>query len=728
MAPGTHATRSDLVDLRGQIERVTFTNEENGYTVAKVRVYGRRQAVTVIGNLINPTPGEIIVMQGRWSHHVKYGEQFEIASYHCAIPATVHGIERYLASGLVRGIGPVMAKRIVRLFKEKTLEIIENEIGRLQEVEGIGEKRVEMIRTAWEEQKEIRSVMLFLQSHEISPGFAAKIYKQYGNGAVAVVRENPYRLAADVTGIGFVTADRIAEKLGFPKDSQLRAEAGILYVLHELTDEGHVYFPFDDLIERAVAILSIDTETVARATAIVAAEGKIVIEDLPEHRAVYLALFHLTETSVAARLKALLRQPPALRPVDADKAIAWVQDRLAITLADKQIEAVRCATGCKVMVITGGPGTGKTTIISAVLQIFAAVKAKIVLAAPTGRAAKKLSEATGREAKTIHRLLEYSIQKGGFQKNEEEPLGCQLIVVDEASMIDTVLMHHLLKAIPPGAIFILVGDVNQLPSVGAGNVLKDIIEAGVIPVVELTEIFRQARRSSIVVNAHRINEGHMPYTGRPTEGLDDFYFIEQEDPEKVLEIIIRLVKERIPARFGLDPVEGIQVITPMHRGVVGAGNLNVEIQKVLNPGGDGILRGGRAFRLNDKVMQVKNNYLKEVFNGDMGRIIRWDDEEQEAVLSFDGRQVVYDYRDLDEIVLAYAVSVHKSQGSEYPAVVMPILAQHYVLLQRNLLYTAVTRGRKLVVIVGTKRALGMAVRNNRTEKRCTALGRRLAAE
>ncbi len=725
--------KAELTNLQGQIERITFTNEETGYTVAKIKVYGRRELVTIIGSMVNLTPGEIIKMKGEWTNNPKYGEQFKIVFCETTTPASVHGIEKYLGSGLIRGIGPVMAKRIVKMFKEKTLDIIENEIDKLVDVEGIGQKRIGMIRKAWEEQKEIREVMIFLQSHGVSSGYAAKIYKQYGNEAINIVKENPYRLATDIFGIGFITADKIAEKLGFAKDSDLRAAAGILYVLHELTDEGHVYYPYEPLLLKCKEILDIDREIIIKAMGTVSLNKQIVIEDLnsdladfqENNKAVYLAGYYTAEKNLAARLKTLINSPQSIRKINPEKAIQWIQEKLSINLADKQIEAVKCAAENKVMIITGGPGTGKTTIINAVIKIFSAINTRIMLAAPTGRAAKRMSETTTTEAKTIHRLLEYNIRKGGFQKNEESPLDCQLLIVDEASMIDTILMHHLLKAIPPTSTFIMVGDVNQLPSVGAGNVLKDIIDSGIAPVVQLNEIFRQAKESSIIVNAHKINEGIIPILKSSQENLDDFYFIEQEEPEKVLQMIIHLVKERISKRFGFHAINDIQVLTPMHRGTVGAGNLNVELQKALNPGEDGVSRGGRLYRVNDKVMQIVNNYDKEVYNGDIGRITSIDTESQEVKVSIDEREIVYDYSDLDELVHAYAVSIHKSQGSEYPAVVIPILTQHYVLLQRNLLYTGVTRGKKLVVIVGSKRAMAIAVKNNKTEKRYTLLKQRL---
>jgi exodeoxyribonuclease V alpha subunit len=724
-------TKEQLVDLQGLIERITFTSEETGYTVAQVKVYGRKDLVTVIGSMVNPLPGEVIKMKGEWNNHPKYGQQFRIVFCQTTTPATVHGIEKYLGSGLIKGIGPVMAKRIVKKFQEETLNVIENETERLSDVEGIGKKRIGMIKKAWEEQKEIRAVMIFLQSHGVSSGYAAKIFKQYGNDSIKIVQDNPYRLATDIFGIGFLTADKIAGKLGFAKDSVLRAECGILHVLHEMADEGHVYYPYEPLILKCKEILDIDREIIVKAIADVAVSNKIVVEDinddtgdfLENNKAVYLSGYHVAEKNIAYRLRVLISAPQSVRKIDSEKAIQWVQEKLSITLAEKQIEAIKCTVENKVMVITGGPGTGKTTIINAIIKIFSAIKADIMLAAPTGRAAKRMTESTGFEAKTIHRLLEFSIQKGGFQKNEESPLDCRLLIIDEASMIDTLLMHHLLKAIPISAKFILVGDVNQLPSVGAGNVLKDIIDSGIAPVVELKEIFRQAQESSIIVNAHKINEGEFP--NLQSKKLDDFYFIEQEDPVKVLDLIINLVKDRIPQRFGFDPIDDIQVLSPMHRGTVGAGNLNVELQKALNNREDGITRGGRNYRINDKVMQIRNNYDKEVYNGDIGRITNIDEEAQEVTVKIDDRDVTYDYSELDELVHAYAVSVHKSQGSEYAAVVIPIMTQHYMLLQRNLLYTGVTRGKKLVVIIGTKKALAIAVKNNKPQSRYALLMRRL---
>ena len=720
------------IELSGQIERITYTNEENGYTIARVKVSGQRDLITVVGYLMSPAPGEILNLKGEWVNHPKFGEQFKVTEYKTAVPATVFGIKKYLGSGLIKGLGPVIAGRIVSKFGEKTLDVIENDIEKLAMVEGIGKKRITMIQDAWDEQKEIRDVMMFLQSHGVSSGYATKIFKQYKNRSISVVTENPYRLAMDIVGIGFVIADSIAEKLGFSKSSPLRVEAGILYVLQQLSDEGHVFSPYEYLVKKSRETLGVKREAIVEALGSLAINKKIVIEDLNEsidefkenNKSVYLAKFHLCETSIATRLKILSATPKSIRSVNIENALEWVQGQLDIRLAENQSKAVQCALENKIMVITGGPGTGKTTIINAILKIFSMLKAKTLLAAPTGRAAKRMSETTGHEAKTIHRLLEYSFAKGGFQKNEKKPLGCDLLILDEASMIDTILMHHLIKAVPIFATIILVGDVNQLPSVGAGNVLNDIIASGAIPVVELNEIFRQARQSRIIVNAHKINNGILP-TFEDDVPDNDFYFIHQEDPEKVLGIILELTKERIPKRFGLDPLNDIQVLTPMHKGVVGAGNLNTELQKSLNPFQQEITRGNRNFRVNDKVMQIRNNYDKEVFNGDIGRITHIGQNDDEITVMFDGREIPYAFYELDELILAYAVSIHKSQGSEYPAVVVPVLTQHYILLQRNLIYTAVTRGRNLVIMVGTRKALAMAVQNDKTQKRFTNLRHRM---
>ncbi|MEA1969023.1 MAG: ATP-dependent RecD-like DNA helicase [Thermodesulfobacteriota bacterium] len=723
-----------VTELAGQIERVTFSSEESGYTVARVKVKGERDLVTIVGGIANPSPGEILVMQGKWVNHLKFGMQFHVETYQTKVPATELGITKYLGSGLIKGIGPVMAKRIVKCFGAATLDIIEHDTPKLSEVEGIGKKRVCMIKQAWDDQKEIREVMLFLQSHGVSSGYAAKIFKRYGNESIEIVTQNPYRLAEDIFGIGFVTADKIAEKLGMERDAPARIEAGILYVLHKLSDEGHACFPYAELVQKIVEILEVNHDLVLDAVGRAVIENKIVIEDVNDdfsefkenNKHVFLAKYHFCEKGISARLKRLGKVCSSIRAVDSEKALEWVENQLTINLAGMQKQAVKSALDEKVLVITGGPGTGKTTIINAVIRIYSRLDVRIILAAPTGRAAKRMSEATGLKAVTIHRLLEYSMQKAGFQKNGKNQLSCDLLIIDEASMIDTILMHHLLKAVPETSLFVLVGDVNQLPSVGAGKVLNDIISSGLVNVTRLETIFRQAEKSMIVVNAHRINKGLLPgFNKERGKKNSDFFFIQREEPEAVLNTILDLVTRRIPKGFGFDAFNDIQVLTPMHKGTTGTGNFNQELQRVLNPGNNGVKRGVSEFRVADKVMQIKNNYDKDVYNGDIGRISRIDFTDQNMIINFDSKDVEYDFSELDEIVHAYAVSVHKSQGSEYPAVIIPVTTQHYVLLQRNLIYTAVTRGKRLVVLVGTKKALAMAVKNNKTSKRYTGLEQRL---
>ncbi|MFB3886104.1 MAG: ATP-dependent RecD-like DNA helicase [Thermodesulfobacteriota bacterium] len=717
--------------IYGLIERITYHNEENDFIVARLQEKGKRELTTIVGNLSGINPGESLTLTGRWVHNRKFGEQFQVENYEITVPATVHGIRKYLGSGLIKGIGPIMAERIVKKFALDTLEIIEETPERLSEVDGIGPKRIAMITKAWEEQKEIKEIMIFLQGHGVSAGYSAKIYKKYGKCSIEVVRENPYNLARDIHGIGFITADKIAQNIGIDPKSLIRAKAGVIYVLNELTDEGHVYYPEKDLTRKAKEILKVDEEIIARAITELSGEKEIFLEGInvgEGHTAVYLAPFHVAETGIAQRLKKLKESPSSIRPIHPEKAVDWVQQKLNIELAEKQKEAITLAATSKVLVITGGPGTGKTTIITAILRIFQQLKLRIFLAAPTGRAAKRMSEATGWEAKTIHRLLEYSPQKSGFKRDQDYPLEADILIIDEASMVDTLLMHHVLKAMPPHAHLILVGDVDQLPSVGAGNVLRDIIDSGVFTAVRLKEIFRQARESMIIVNAHKVNQGEFPIHRDPERREpSDFYFVQEEDPEKILGQVISLCAERIPNRFGFHPIKDIQVLTPMHKGVIGAINLNIELQKALNSNPQGISHGGRTFKLGDKVMQIVNNYDKEVFNGDIGWVSRIDQEDREVALDFDGRLIPYDYSDLDEVVLAYAISVHKSQGSEYPAVVLPVTTQHYVLLQRNLIYTGITRARKLVVLIGTKKALAIAIRNNKPQLRFTHLSARLAA-
>ena len=716
--------------IHGLLERVTYHNEESDFVVAKLREKDKRELTTIVGNLSGINPGESLKLTGQWVHNKKFGEQFRVETFEVTIPATLLGIQKYLASGLIKGIGPVMSARIVEKFGLDTLEVIEKKPERLSEVEGIGPKRISMIKQAWEEQKEIKEIMIFLQGHGVSASYSAKIYKQYGNQSIAIVRENPYRLARDIYGTGFITADKIAQNLGIDRNSLIRAKAGLVYVMNQLTEEGHVYYPENQLIHKAREILHVGEEIVIQAIRELSKEKEIFLEDLdPEGilKAAYLPLFYVAETGVARWLVNLTESPSNIRPIHPEKAIEWVQQKLNIKLAQGQEEAVLRAAASKVLIITGGPGTGKTTIITAILRIFQQLKLRILLGAPTGRAAKRMYEATGWEAKTIHRLLEYSPQKGGFKKDQDDPLEADVIIIDEASMVDTLLMYHLLKAIPPHAHLILVGDVDQLPSVGAGNVLQDIIKSGKFTVVMLSEIFRQAQESMIVVNAHKVNQGQFPIlreVGKP--GETDFQFIQEEDPEKILQMILDLCSERIPREYKYHPLREIQVLTPMHKGTIGVTNLNIELQRRLNPGMSDVSRGAWNFRAGDKVMQIVNNYEKDVFNGDIGWISKIDPEERELVIDFDGRPVPYDYSDLDEVVLAYAVSVHKSQGSEYPVVILPVVTQHYLLLQRNLIYTGITRAKRRVVLIGTKKALAMAIRNNKPQQRYTRLSERLA--
>jgi exodeoxyribonuclease V alpha subunit len=717
--------------IHGLLEKISYRNEENGFVVAKLREKEKKELTTIVGNLSGVNPGESLRLTGEWVYNKRFGEQFRVETFEVTVPATLLGIQKYLASGLIKGIGPVMSERIVNQFGLHTLEVIEKTAEKLSEVEGIGPKRISMIRKAWEEQKEIKEIMIFLQGHGVSAAYSAKIYKRYGSQSIEMVRENPYRLAHDIYGIGFVSADKIAQHLGIDRNSLIRAKAGLLYVLNQLAEEGHVYYPENQLIHKAKDILSVDEEIIFQAVRELSKEREIFLEELdPEghFRAAFLAPLYVAETGVAQRLMNLRESPSNIRPIHPEKAIEWVQQKLNMELAQRQEEAVLLAATSKVLIITGGPGTGKTTIITAILRIFQQLKLRILLAAPTGRAAKRMNEATGREAKTIHRLLEYSPHKGGFKKDQDDPLEADVVIIDEASMVDTLLMYHLLKAVPSHAHLILVGDIDQLPSVGPGNVLKDIIKSGRFTVVTLTEIFRQAQESMIVVNAHKVNQGQFPVLneiGQPEK--TDFQFIQEEDPEKVLQNILDLCSERIPGNFRFHPLREIQVLAPMHKGTIGVANLNIELQKRLNPGPPSITRGTWSFRAGDKVMQIVNNYDKDVFNGDIGWISKIDPEQREVAIDFDGRLVLYDYSDLDEVVLAYAVSVHKSQGSEYPVVILPVVTQHYMLLQRNLIYTGITRARKLVVLIGTKKALAIAISNNKPQRRYTLLSERLAA-
>jgi exodeoxyribonuclease V alpha subunit len=748
MQPTSGAVAGQPEVIEGTLERVVYANEENAWSVVRLAVAGTREAVTAVGNLLGVQPGESLRLTGSWVDDPRHGRQFRVASYATVVPATVKGIERYLGSGLIRGIGKVMAARLVAAFGLETLEVIESRPRRLQEVDGIGPKRAAEIQRAWEEQRDIKEVMVFLQSHGVSTSYAIRIYKSYGSAAARWVRDNPYRLAADIHGIGFASADRIASSLGISRLAPQRLQAGVLHVLGEAADRGHLYLPRTRLVEEADRLLQAGPELVTEAVAALAAAGEVEIEPLDGgggevgtsggaaakgeagavggdgDQAVYLKPLHAAEAGVAARVRALLAQPPLPLEIDLERALDWFEKGEHLTLAREQRQAIRAGLTGKVLVVTGGPGTGKTTLVRGLVKILGRKGQRMLLAAPTGRAAKRLSEATGAEASTIHRLLEFNPKSRTFDRNRERPLACDLLIVDEASMLDAVLAYHLLRAVPDGGRLVLVGDVDQLPSVGPGQVLADLIASAAVEVVRLTEIFRQAERSLIVANAHRVQSGRMPVL----ESLDkegDFFFVERRNPEEALRTLTQLVAQRIPGRFGFDPIEHIQVLTPMKRGLLGSANLNAVLRELLNPHGRTLTRGAHSLRVGDKVMQVRNNYDLEVWNGDIGRVTAIDEDDQRLHVAFDGRDVVYELAAIDELALAYACSIHKAQGSEYPCVVIPLHTQHYVMLQRNLLYTGITRAKRLAVLVGETRALAAAVNNRRLLRRFTRLADRL---
>ena len=705
--------------LRCIVERITYANEENGFCVLKVRVKNYSDLVPVVGNLAAVNVGSVLLLSGEWKTDSKFGRQFSVTTWEEKLPATIMGIERYLGSGMIKGIGPKFAHQIVEKFGTLTLDVIEDTPDKLIEVGGIGSKRVQAIKRAWQEQKEVKSIMLFLQDHQVSTTHAIKIFKTYGNDSISVVKENPYRLADDIWGIGFKTADTIAMKMGFEKDGYYRCRSGIFFVLNEFANAGHCFVPRDELIDKSVDILSIESTKLSMTIDNMLVE-KDIHKEAPDK--IYLLPFYFSERGVSQRIHSIITLPQQHLDQDINACIEMAEKESGIVYDQIQKDAIQKAVSSKMMVLTGGPGTGKTTTTKAIIGAFSAQNSTILLAAPTGRAAKRLSETTGREAKTIHRLLGFN-PKGGYESDPENPLVGDVLIVDECSMIDIILMYNLLKAVPDSMTVILVGDSDQLPSVGAGNVLLDIISSGVVPVVQLNTIYRQAQTSNIIMNAHKINRGEFPQLNGGRKS--DFFFIEEEQPEKIPSLICELCSHRLPKYYNVDRIHGIQVLSPMQRGETGAANLNACLQEVLNPGTVCLRRGGVEYRLNDKVMQIKNNYDKEVFNGDIGQISAVDVEERELTVLFDGNPINYDISELDELVLAYATTIHKAQGSEYPIVVIPFTMQHYVMLQRNLLYTGVTRAKKALVLIGTKKAIGFAIRNNTVAKRNSCLADRL---
>ena len=707
--------------ISGSVERVTFHNEENGYCVLRVNVRGVRGQATVVGYVGSIAAGEWVTATGDWINDAKYGLQFKAKLLRSAAPTSVAGIRAYLGSGMIRGIGKVYAGKLVEEFGTRVFEVIEQEPERLKDVEGVGPVRARSISDAWQEQRALRDIMVFLHSHGVGTSRAVRIFKTYGDHAVEIISDNPYRLAKDIWGIGFRTADAVAQKLGIEPDSMVRVRAGIEFVLTEATDDGNLGLQERALIERAQSVLEVDETQVRHALQQEIQEGEVVIETVDGARCAFLAWCHHVERALSERIKEITAHPVPWRDVNSGKALAWVEAKAGIEFSEGQRDAIRLAVKSKLTVVTGGPGVGKTTITNSILRILAAIGVRIQLCAPTGRAAKKLSEATGRQAITVHRLLAVDPATGRFRYNSDNTLECDLVVVDETSMVDAPLMNALVSALPASAALMLVGDIDQLPSVGPGRVLADLIESGAVPVVRLKHVFRQAAESRIIVNAHRINAGEMPDLSAPTVE-SDFYFVKAEDPESAAATIRTLVCDRIPGRFGFDPVNEIQVLSPMNRGRAGVRSLNTDLQDALNPDGEpSIQKFGWKYATGDKVMQIRNDYEKSVFNGDVGTIRSVDPAEGAMAVEFDGFEVTYSFGELDSVVPAYAATVHKSQGSEYPAVVIPLLTQHFPMLQRNLLYTGVTRGRRLVVLVGQKKAVAMAVRSSGGARRITRL-------
>jgi len=720
---------SAVEHVSGLIERITFQSGESGFCVLRVKVRGHQDLVTVVGTAPQVQAGEWLEAEGRWSIDRDYGQQFKAETLSTSAPNTLEGMTKYLGSGLIKGIGPVFAKRLVKQFGQQVLEVIENRPKKLLDVDGIGPIRHSKITTAWSQQRVVRDIMVYLHSHGVSTSRAFRIYKAYGEEAIETVANNPYRLAQDIRGIGFKTADTIAESLGIGRESALRARAGIEHVLQTLMDDGHCGYSHLKLVKAAVKMLEIPGDICEAAVDYLLQQGQVIqhVRD-EDDDLIYLAALDRAEESLSLTLADLHNAAHPCPEIDIEKAIQWIGQKVGLQLAAQQQEAIRIAVQSKVMVITGGPGVGKTTLVNAIVKIIRAKKLEVVLAAPTGRAAKRMMETTGLPAKTIHRLLEFDPATSGFKHDAGNPLKGDVFIIDETSMMDLLLAHKLVQAIPKHAALILVGDVDQLPSVGPGCVLRDIIDSGLIPVCRLTEVFRQAAKSAIITNAHKINQGRMPQFPKgkvKSPDQTDFYFVHAEEPEKAVSLVINLVCEAIPNRLGFDRFNDIQVLSPMQRGLLGCRNLNTALQANLNPEGPSVERYGWTFRVGDKVMQTVNDYDKDVFNGDNGRIMSIDAVDQEVVIQFDGRKVTYDFNELDELIHSYAVTVHKSQGSEYPVVVIPVHTQHYALLQRNLLYTAITRGRKLVVLVGTQKAVAIAVKRMDSRRRVTLLKERL---